>query len=47
LNIPATKSGSLEPQRFTTKKCYGFSLYLAQAARRRLIIGEICLGGMA
>src|SRR5215213_8883627 len=47
LNIPATKSGSLKPQRFTTKKRHGFRFDLAQTTRRRLSIREICLGGMA
>jgi len=47
LNIPATISGSLKPQRFTTKKRHGFRFDLAQTTRRGLSIGEICLGGMA
>jgi len=47
LNIPATISGSLKPQRFTTKKRHGFRFDLAQTTRCGLIIGEICLSGMA
>jgi len=47
LNIPATESGSLKSQRFTTKKRHGFRFDFAQTPRRRLSIGEIRLSGMA
>jgi len=47
LNIPATESGSLKSQRFTTKKRHGFRFDFAQTPRRRLSIGEIRLIGMA
>jgi hypothetical protein len=47
LNVTSAKLRSLKPQRFTTKKCDGFRFNLAQTTRCCLIIGEICLGGMA
>jgi hypothetical protein len=47
LNIPATKSGSLKPQRFATKKRHGFRFDFAQTSRRGISIGELRLSGMA
>src|SRR5688572_11063917 len=46
LNVTSAKVCPLKSQRFATQKRHGFRFDLAQTTRRRLSIGEICLGCM-